>query len=423
MVEFRCALVLSCLFLALTTPVHATECECGDTLTTDTILTADLLDCPEHGLTLDADGITLDGNGYRISGAGIGVGIKINGRDGVVVKNCEISDFEDGIKIRPGSERDSIGSNTIRDNTRYGIYSAGLWESTNGHSVISGNNIIDNDDSGIHFTYTHDDTIFDNVIMGNTEKGICIDGQQQTSRNSYNQVLGNEITGSNYGVYIGWAYGYQYVIGNTITDNSYGISIWSTGFWTTFSGNTIHRNALHGISAVGCFLLVMEDNDVQHNGQGFYVRGSGLSASSESRLVSNTIRNNVNNGIYLDRQSGDWELMDLAITGNDISDNLGYGLYVGSAGVTSDSIYGNEFAANVLGNAYEVTGVTGNMWHTDSTGNLWDDWVLNPGYPEGIYYVDGPGDGIDSLPGRTAGVPYSEEPAPATWGGIKSLFR
>ena len=43
---------------------------CGDTITADTMLDGDLIDCPNHGIVIGADDITLDLNGHRIDGDG-----------------------------------------------------------------------------------------------------------------------------------------------------------------------------------------------------------------------------------------------------------------------------------------------------------------------------------------------------------------
>src|SRR5215211_9424438 len=43
---------------------------CGDTITTDTSLHKDLVDCPNNGIIIGADGVTLDLNGHTIDGDG-----------------------------------------------------------------------------------------------------------------------------------------------------------------------------------------------------------------------------------------------------------------------------------------------------------------------------------------------------------------
>ena len=47
-----------------------TQPNCGDTITADTRLDGDLVDCPNNGIVIGADDITLDLNGHRIDGDG-----------------------------------------------------------------------------------------------------------------------------------------------------------------------------------------------------------------------------------------------------------------------------------------------------------------------------------------------------------------
>ena len=48
----------------------ADHVSCGDTITADTTLDSDLIDCPNNGIVIGADDITLDLNGHRIDGDG-----------------------------------------------------------------------------------------------------------------------------------------------------------------------------------------------------------------------------------------------------------------------------------------------------------------------------------------------------------------
>src|SRR5215216_7509934 len=48
----------------------ASHLRCGDTITTDTTLDSELVNCPNNGIVIGADNITLDLNGHRIDGDG-----------------------------------------------------------------------------------------------------------------------------------------------------------------------------------------------------------------------------------------------------------------------------------------------------------------------------------------------------------------
>src|SRR4051812_21206586 len=51
-------------------PVHV---GCGETVTKDTKLANDLIDCPNEGIIIGADNITLDLNGHTVDGDGVPV--------------------------------------------------------------------------------------------------------------------------------------------------------------------------------------------------------------------------------------------------------------------------------------------------------------------------------------------------------------
>src|SRR3954471_12291082 len=72
----------------------AVQLKCGDTVTEDVVLEADLKDCPRHGLTVGANGVTIDLNGHTIAGDGaedifadvIDTGVLDSGFDQVGIK-------------------------------------------------------------------------------------------------------------------------------------------------------------------------------------------------------------------------------------------------------------------------------------------------------------------------------------------------
>src|SRR5881296_2888162 len=89
------------------TEASATHLSCGETITQDTTLDSDLLDCPGDGIVIGADNITLDLNGHTIDGSGLS-GCNNSGKiydgvrdpaghDGVTIENGTIQDFWRGI--------------------------------------------------------------------------------------------------------------------------------------------------------------------------------------------------------------------------------------------------------------------------------------------------------------------------------------
>jgi hypothetical protein len=87
---------------------RASHVGCGDTITTDTTLDSDLIDCANNGIVIGADDITLDLNGHVIDGDGTtaagcdlavefcNTGVAIEGHDGVAVMHGSVREFSVG---------------------------------------------------------------------------------------------------------------------------------------------------------------------------------------------------------------------------------------------------------------------------------------------------------------------------------------
>ena len=81
----------------------ASHVACGDTITTDTTLDSDLVNCPNNGIIIGANNITLDLNGHTIDG------------DATPVDPCPEGEACDvGVLNRAGYDRLTIVGGTIR---------------------------------------------------------------------------------------------------------------------------------------------------------------------------------------------------------------------------------------------------------------------------------------------------------------------
>jgi len=88
----------------------ASHLSCGDTITADTTLDGDLIDCPNNGIVIGADNVTLDLNGHTVTGNGkpvkrcrrrefCDVGLLNAGHDGVTVRHGSVRDFAVGVFV------------------------------------------------------------------------------------------------------------------------------------------------------------------------------------------------------------------------------------------------------------------------------------------------------------------------------------
>ena len=189
---------------------------CGDTLTTDTTLHADLVDCPSNGLVIGADNITLNLNGHTIDGDGalvdpcadetcdLGVD-NLAGHSNVTITGGTIREFGFGLLVG-GADDNQLNRLTVSDNLFSGIL---VFEAThlrvehstitrNGlgtdfsgiaafamtHSTLAHNHVADNGDIGLFAEGIEGNRIVGNEFSGNPEAGMLVDGSRNVvSRN------------------------------------------------------------------------------------------------------------------------------------------------------------------------------------------------------------------------------------------------
>jgi parallel beta-helix repeat protein len=94
--------VLATALVALPGGAWANHVSCGDTITADTTLDSDLIDCPGDGIVVGVDGITLDLGGHTVDGSDATQphsGVVVNDRVGVTVTNGSVYQFYIGIEV------------------------------------------------------------------------------------------------------------------------------------------------------------------------------------------------------------------------------------------------------------------------------------------------------------------------------------
>jgi parallel beta-helix repeat protein len=161
----------------------AKQVSCGDTITVDTTLDSDLLDCPNNGIVIGADDITLDLNGHTISGDGeefeqcprrefCDFGVLNVGHDDVTVKVGAVREFFNaGVLI--GSVRD----NRVLDVSSKGNGFFGFVVSESSRSLIRDSSASRNpgpDGDGLGIFASHDIRVVDSSFKHNAQPGIHI---------------------------------------------------------------------------------------------------------------------------------------------------------------------------------------------------------------------------------------------------------
>lgn len=214
------AMVIGCFLGLAGGQAMANHVSCGETITSDTQLDSDLLNCPGNGIVIGADNIELDLNGHTIDGDGAlgcadfyacDFGIdNTAGHHGVTIEDGSIREFGPGISMlgandirlralsvshnilggvvligSTGSEieRNSISANGLTTDQ------AGLVVFDSSDTRIERNAVFDNGDIGMFLIGLSDSRVERNTVSGNPEAGVDLEGGgNELSRN---RVFGN----------------------------------------------------------------------------------------------------------------------------------------------------------------------------------------------------------------------------------------
>jgi len=145
-----------------------------------------------NGIVIERGNMVIDGNGYTIQGSGtVSYGILLSGIHNVTIIDVDIKDFYVGIFLN-SSSNNVLSGNSITDNG-YGIglhYSSdnnritgnnigagsshtvhvytGIQLENSSANVILGNNIVGNEECGVFFVFSPNNTIYHNNFVNNT---------------------------------------------------------------------------------------------------------------------------------------------------------------------------------------------------------------------------------------------------------------
>jgi parallel beta-helix repeat protein len=252
----------------------ASHVSCGETITADTTLDSDLVDCPNNGLVIDADDITLDLNGHTIDGDGTefadcakdefcDVGVLNRGHDGVTVRHGSVREFLVGVWGLRVSHNRLLGISSsgnqccglgffrgtrllVRNSSGdRSVDTMGLFLIASHHVRVIHNSFRHNGDQGIFALDSTHNLIKENLFSHNEFYGIVLE------RADRNQVTGNRsVRDGEVGFYV--APGNRNVIAGNRVSHSRGRAIEIDGG----DHNVIARNSLRDTEGdailVGC---------------------------------------------------------------------------------------------------------------------------------------------------------------------------
>jgi parallel beta-helix repeat protein len=190
----------------------ASHVSCGDTITIDTKLDSDLVNCPNNGIVIGADDITVDLNGHLIDGDGAefdgcpegepcDFGVLNDGHDGVSVRDGSVRQFAVGALIFSARHNRVLGISSSR-NLLFGFLVADSARSLvrdssgnrnpapegDGLGLVGSNHIrilhnsFRRNGLGIHVDDSTHNLIKRNRISRNAEFGIFMQGDHNRAR-------------------------------------------------------------------------------------------------------------------------------------------------------------------------------------------------------------------------------------------------
>jgi large repetitive protein len=252
--------------------VAAKQPECGDTITADTTLHKDLVNCRNNGIRIGADNITLDLNGHTIDGDGKpATGCNPNKQfcdtavanfrhDGVTVMHGFVRQFGDGVVVAAARHNRLLDLSSSR-NRGVGFFVAkarhdrllGVSAASNGFAGIfffhcdrcllrnsAGNRTKgEGDQVGMFLFRSHHDRILHSTFRGNVGNGGGGSGGGIASRQSTNTVIRGNLMSRNgeAGIIMEGSHGFR-ISDNRLVRNNEGI--------LPGSDNVITRNHISG---------------------------------------------------------------------------------------------------------------------------------------------------------------------------------
>lgn len=144
--------------------------ECGSTPTSSCTVSGSTTFSPgtyalTEGIYIMNDAVTLDCNGATLRGQGSGIGIDLQGHDGVIVKNCNVDGFSIGLYMTSESFYNSIHHNTFRNN--FESITQACHYSVYGNEMYA-NNIYD----PLSFCFTNSNSYCSNGVTNTYFEGV-----------------------------------------------------------------------------------------------------------------------------------------------------------------------------------------------------------------------------------------------------------
>jgi hypothetical protein len=253
---------------------HAATATCGQVITQDTTLDADVGPCVGNGIVIGANNITLDLNGHTVFGSltaptpGPGFsGILVQGFSGIRIHNGTVMGFGTGVTVSRSTST-TLERLAVRDNRCDGIVFAGGQSPpfTTGGALFE-NSIRGNGCSGMRlFSRVIMSVAERNAISGNARQGIILDSLGLIGSSRIVTLRSNSISGNG--------------------DDGITVTLYSV--MTNVVGNVIRLNRGNGLRVQSFAPTNVEGNQVLGNRQ----NGVLVERFASARVVNNLATGN-----------------------------------------------------------------------------------------------------------------------------------
>jgi len=325
-------------------------------------------------IVVEKDNIVVDGAGYTVQGPGSSyIGISLDGRNNVTIKNVEVTNFTAGIYLS-SSTNNNITGNTVSSNNEDGIvlsYSSnntvtgntasngyeGIRLTESSYNNITGNVASNNNDDGIHLEDSSNNSISGNNITGNSQNGIYL------YYSSDNKILSNTFSSNlGSGIFLYYSSDNTILKNMDFSDSMYGIVLWSHS-----RRNIVSENIL-SLSHRGITMGYSDDNRILNNTVSRTDLGIEMQQICRNSIIANNMVSESNEcGIYIESENE--ETRYNAIVGNNIMHSL-VGIRI--TRLSGNVIYHNNFVDNT--NQTSVSNST-NIWDDGVEGNYWSNYT------------------------------------------------
>lgn len=339
--------------------------------------------------------------GLEINATGQGAGIFVcNVTDHLIIRDCLVydavyveDDWGPGVNIFIRSTTNCV----LENNTCIDASSFGIWLYGADGNVVSNNTV----SLGYEGIYLYGSS--DNLVTGNHISEPGSTGIEASGASEYNVIDENDITDTNYGIYLYAQGNHNIVQDNTITGVIHGIylnyannnSITSnlmevTGYGLWLEGTSCDNSLVDNICMGGSRGVYMNSGYAAHISNinvtenqflGAYMGVHIYSTCTDIAIVDNYVEDSRYFGVLIDEG-----VTNTVVTGNAIINSTSYGIYVMAASYSAQ-IYGNALYDNFDSShtqAWDGGAVGNNAWNTSTYGNYYNEHIGPDADQDGI---------------------------------------